>query len=144
MTPPLLRPAILLQLTQSELANHECVLELKDMKPTSFIVTTVNREEERTGHEDQLDMESLEEDVKFRLWHVLTTNSLPVQPEHMAANEEIRSPHFHVICLPETGERVTILIGSDRSDIIDKQLDKREGECDQSRAVKTPLGWPVY
>ena len=62
----------------------------------------------------------------------------------MAANEEIRSPHFHVICLPETGERVTILIGSDRSDIIDKQLDKREGECDQSRAVKTPLGWTVY
>ena len=53
-------------------------LELKDMKPTSFIVTTVNREEERTGHEDQLDMESLEGDVKFRLGHVLTTNSLPV------------------------------------------------------------------
>ena len=63
----------------------------------------------------------------------------------MAANEEIRSPLFHVICLPETGDkRITILIGSDRSDIIDKQLDKREGKCDQSRAVKTPLGWTVY
>ena len=121
-------------------------LELKDMKPTSFMMTTVNCEEERTGHEVQLNMESLEGDVKFRLEHVLTTNSLPVAPKHMATNEEIRRwPHFHDICLPETGDKkVTILIGSDRPDISDKQLDKREGECGQPCAVKTPLGWTVY
>ena len=64
----------------------------------------------------------------------------------MATNEEIRRwPHFHDICLPEPGDKkVTILIGSDRPDIIDKQLDKREGECSQTCAVKTPLGWTVY
>ena len=91
-------------------------------------------------------MESLEGDVKFRLEHVLTTNSLPVTPKHMATNEEISWwPHFHDICLPETGDKkVTILIGSDRPDIIDQQLDKREGECGQPCAVKTPLGWTVY
>ena len=89
-------------------------LELKDMKPTSFMMTTVNCKEERNGHEVQLNMESLEGDVKFRLEHVLTTNSLPVTPKHMATNEEIRRwPHFHDICLPETGDKkVTILIGS--------------------------------
>ena len=121
-------------------------LELKDMKPTSFMMTTVNCKEERTGHEVQLNMESLEGDVKFRLEHVLTTNSLPVTPKHMATNEEIRRrPHFHDICLPETGDKkVTILIGSDRPDIIDQQLDKREGGCGQPCAVKTPLGWTVY
>ena len=121
-------------------------LELKDMKPTSFMMTTVNCEEERTGHEVQLNMESLEGDVKFRLEHVLTTNSLPVTPKHMATNEDIRRwPHFHDICLPETGDKkVTILIGSDRPDIIDKQLDKREGECGQPCTVKTPLGWTMY
>ncbi|XP_068712838.1 uncharacterized protein [Montipora foliosa] len=64
----------------------------------------------------------------------------------MATNEEIRrGPHFHDICLPETGDKkVTILIGSDLPDIIDQQLDKREGECGQPCAVKTPLGWTVY
>ena len=121
-------------------------LELKDMKPNSFMMATVNCKEERTGHEVQLNMESLEGDVKFRLEHVLTTNSLPVTPKHMATNEEIRRwPHFHDICLPETGDKkVTILIGSDRPDIIGQQLDKREGECGQPCAVKTPLGWTVY
>jgi len=121
-------------------------LELKDMKLTSYMMTTVNCKEERTGHEVQLNMESLEGDVKFRLEHVLTTNSLPVTPKHMATNEEIRRwPHFHDICLPETGgNKVTILIGSDRPDIIDQQLDKREGECGQPCTVKTPLGWTVY
>ncbi|XP_015754718.1 PREDICTED: uncharacterized protein LOC107334301 [Acropora digitifera] len=91
-------------------------LELKDMKPTSYMMTTVNCKEERTGHEVQLNMESLEGDVKFRLEHVLTTNN----------------------------KKVTILIGSDRPDIIDQQLDKREGECGQPCAVKSPLGWTVY
>ena len=54
------------------------------------MMTTVNCKEERTGHEVQLNIESLEGDVKFRLEHVLTTNSLPVTPKHMATNEEIR------------------------------------------------------
>ena len=67
-------------------------------------------------------MESLEGDVKFRLEHVLTTNSLPVTSKHMASNEKIRRwPHFHDICLPETGDtKVTILTGIDRPDIIDR------------------------
>ena len=97
-------------------------------------------------HEVQLNIESLDGDVKFQLDHVLTTNSLPVTPRHVATNEEIRKwSHLDDISLPETGDKkVTILIGSDRPDIIDKQLDKREGEYGQPSAVKTPLGWTVY
>ena len=121
-------------------------LDLKDTKPTTFTMTTVNCEEKRTGHEVQLNMESLDGDVRFQLDHVLTTNSLPVTPRHMATNEEIRKwSHLDDVSLPETGDKkVTILIGSDRPDIIDKQLDKREGDYGQPSAVKTPLGWTVF
>ena len=64
----------------------------------------------------------------------------------MATNEEIRKrPHFDDISLPETGDKkVTILIGSDHPDIIDKQLDKKEGGCGKPSAVKTPFGWTVF
>jgi len=95
------------------------------MKPTNYTMTTVNFKEERTGHEVQLNMESLDGEVKFQLDHVLTTSSLPVTPRHMATNEEIRRwSHLDDINLPETGDKkVTILIGSDRPYIIDKQLD---------------------
>ena len=45
----------------------------------------------------------------------------------------------------ETGdEQVTILIGSDRPDIIDNYLDRKDGKKGQPCAVKTPLGWTVY
>ena len=36
------------------------------------------------------------------------------------------------------------MIGGESPDIIDKQLDKREGEHGVPIAVKTPLGWTVH
>ena len=42
-------------------------LDLKDMKPTCFTMATVNREDERTGHEVQLNVKSLEGDAEFKL-----------------------------------------------------------------------------
>ncbi|KAL9967098.1 hypothetical protein ACROYT_G025264 [Oculina patagonica] len=58
---------------------------------------------------------------------------------------DILSVDIPTVLLPETGDKkVTILIGSDRPDIIDKQLDKREGDYGQPSAVKTPLGWTVF
>ena len=76
----------------------------------------------------------------------MTTHSLPVSRRHIATNEDLRRwPHLDDISLPDTGDKkVTILIGGDRPDIIDKQLDKREGEHGEPIAVKTPLGWTVY
>ena len=64
----------------------------------------------------------------------------------MATNEEIRKwPHLDDISLPETWDkRVTILIGSDHPQIIDLQLAKREGECGQLSAVRTPFGRTVF
>ena len=55
---------------------------------------------------------------------------LPVKPRHMATKEEIRKwSHFNDISLSKIGDkRVTILIDSDHPEIIDLQLDKREGE----------------
>ena len=67
-------------------------LDLKDMKPiaTSFTMSAVNCEEERTCHEVQLNVKSLERDTEFKLSHLLTTESLPITPRHMATNEEVR------------------------------------------------------
>ena len=39
---------------------------------------------------------------------------------------------------------MTILIGSDRPDLIDGYLDRRDGRKGEPCAVKTPLGWTVY
>ena len=113
----------------------------KDMKPTSFTMTTANLEEERFGHEVQLNVESLDGDAKFQLTNVLTTHSLPVSRRHIATNEDLRRwPHLNDISLPDTEDKkVTILIGGDRPDIIDKELDKREGEHGEPIAVKHPL-----
>ena len=121
-------------------------LGTKDMKPTSFTMTTVNLEEERFGHEVQLNIESLDGDSKFQLTNVLTTRSLPVSRRHNAINEDLRRwPHLDDVSLPDTGgKKVTILIGGDRPDIINKHLDKREGEHGELIAVTTPLGWTVY
>lgn len=121
-------------------------LGVRDMKPTNYTMTTANCKERRSGHEVQLNVESLSGNAKFQLENVLTTDSIPVTPRHMATNEEVkRWPHLQDIILPETGDRkVTILIGSDRPDIIDNYLDRRDGERGQPAAVKTPLGWTVY
>ena len=55
------------------------------------MMATVNCEEKRTGHEVQLNIKSLEGDTEFKIDHVLTIESLPVTPRHMATNEDIRS-----------------------------------------------------
>ena len=39
---------------------------------------------------------------------------------------------------------MTILIGNDRPDLIDKQLDRKEGDQGEPVAVRTPLGWTVH
>ena len=119
-----------------------------DMKPISYTMTTTNCAdgELRHDHEVQLEIESLEGDAKFRLENVLTTRNLPVSARQMATNEDIkRWPHLCEVSLPETGDKkVTILIGNDRPDLIDKQLDRKEGDQGEPVAVRTPLGWTVH
>ena len=63
------------------------------MKPISYTMTTANcvDGELRHGHEVQLEIESLEEDAKFRLENVLTTSNLPISERQMATNEDIKS-----------------------------------------------------
>ena len=39
---------------------------------------------------------------------------------------------------------MTILIGSDRPDLIEKQLDRREGDQGEPIAVKILLGWTIH
>lgn len=87
-------------------------LGLKDIRPTSFTMTTANHEEERSGYEVQLNIDSLERDAKFQIVNVLTTPNLPVTRRHVATEEDLRRwPHFYdVTSLPDTGDgRVTIL-----------------------------------
>ena len=121
-------------------------LGVEEMKPTNYTMITANSEEQRSGYKVQLSIESLQGDVKFDLNDVLTTSSLPVTLQHMPSYEDLRRwPHLSDVDLPEAKEgEVSILIGADRPDIIEKQLDKREGESGEPVAVRTPLGWTVF
>ena len=121
-------------------------LGLKDIRSTSFTMTTANLAEERSGYEVQLNIESLEGDAKFQISNFLTTPNLPITRQHVGTEEDLRRwPHFYDVSLPDTGDgRVTILIGSERRDIIDKQLDKRQGQHGEPITIKTLLGWTVY
>ena len=119
-------------------------LGLKDIRPTSFTMTTTNHEKERSGYEVQLNIELLEGDAKFQISYVLTTPNLPVTRRHVATEEDLRRwLYFSDDSLPDTGDgRVTILIGRHCPAIIDKQLDKREGQHAEPIVIKTPLGGP--
>ena len=110
-------------------------LGLKDIRPTSFTMMTANHEKERSGYEVQLNIESLEGDVKFQISYVLTTPNLPVTRRHVATEEDLRRwLNFYDDSLPDTGDgRVTILIGRDCPDIIDK----REGQHGEPIVIKT-------
>lgn len=121
-------------------------LEINDPRPTSYVMTTVDCEEQKAGYSVELNVESLTGDTKFCLENVLTTQSLPVTPKHVASNDELRRwSHLSDVVLPEIEKKnVAILIGSDRPDIIDIAHEKRVGSKGEPFAVKTPLGWTVY
>ena len=121
-------------------------LGVEDAKPVEYMMTTVNSQQQKTGYEVRLSVESIVGGDKFQLDGVLTTDNLPVTLRHVATNNEVQKwPHLQDIVLPETGDKqVTILIGSDRPDIIDNYIDRRAGERGEPCAAKTPLGWTVY
>ena len=98
--------------------------------------------EKTSGLEVQLNIESLTGEANCQLDHVLTTNSLPVTTKHSATKNDVKKwPHLIGVDLPEIdSKKVTILIGSDRSNIIDIELDKRMGKNGQPFAVKTSFG----
>ena len=74
------------------------------------------------------------------------TERLPIGEKHFANNREIRKwPYLDGIEPPEVDEcKVSILIGSDRPDIIENNSEIRRGIKGQPYAVNTPLGWTVY
>ena len=122
-------------------------LGIEEMKLTNYTMITDNSEEQRSGYKVQLSMESLQGDVKFDLNDVVTTGSLPVTLQHMPSYEDLqRRPHLSDVDLPEAREgEVPILMGADRPDIIEKQLDKREGQtCSSKVTVRVDRLWPHW
>ena len=117
-----------------------------ECEPTDFTLSTVNYEGKERGHQARLDIEALDGKTKFTLDRVLTMESLPIGERHFANNRELTKwPHLDGVSLPEIeGHRVSILIGSDRPDIIDDNSEIRRGARGQPYAVNTPLGWTVY
>ena len=110
-------------------------------------MTTVNREQDKVGYEAHLNIGSISDSSeKFVFENLLTTDSLPVTPKHMAENDELHEwQHLRGLVLPKIEDKhVTILIGNDHPDIIDSCLDRRVGKKGEPRAVKTSLGWTVY
>ena len=94
-----------------------------DAKPAKYMMTTVNREQEKVGYEVHLNIGS----EKFVLENVPTTDSLKGTQKHVAGNEELHEwQHLRNLVLPKIEDKhVAILIGNDRPDIIDSCLDKR-------------------
>ena len=100
----------------------------------------------RHGHEVQLDIESLDGDTKFQLDNVLNTRNHLLSSQQIATNEDFkRWSYLRQLRLPETGHNrlIIILIGSDRPDQIDEQLERKEGDQGENFAVSTPLGWTI-
>ena len=120
-------------------------LSIEDVNPVNYTMTTVNCEQQKTGYDVKLNVRSVSGSERVELKNVLTTDSLPVTPRHIATNEELKEwPHLQDVVLPETRDkRVTILIGSDRPDLIDCYLDRQDGRKGEPCAFKTPLEWTV-
>ena len=119
---------------------------IENVKPVKYTMTTVNREQEKVGYEVHLNIGSISDGEEFVLENVLTTDSLPVTPKHIAESKELEEwEHLRDLVLPKIEDKqVTILIGNDRPDIIDSCLDRRVGKKGEPCAVKTSLGWTVY
>ena len=117
-----------------------------ESEPADFTLSTVNYERKERGQRARLNIEALDGRKKFTLDQVLTMESLPIGERHFASNRELRKwPHLEGLSLPEIEEhRVSILIGSDRPDIIDESSEIRRGARGQPYAVNTRLGWTVY
>ena len=101
----------------------------------------------RHGHEVQLDIESLDGDTKFWLDNVLNTRNHLLSSRQIATNEDFKWwSYLRELSLPETGDNrvIIILIGSDRPDQIDEQLERKERDQGEHFAVRTPLGWTIY
>ena len=113
-----------------------------EKESTDFRLTTVNHEGKEYGRRASLKIEALDGKTKFTLDQVLTTERLPIGEKHFTNNRELRKwPHLDGIYLPQVDERkVSILIGSNRPDIIDNNSEIRRRTKGQSYAVNTPLG----
>ena len=113
-----------------------------ESESTDFRLTTVNHEGKEYGRRASLKIEALDGKTKFTLDQVLTTERLPIGEKHFTNNRELRKwPHLDGIYLPQVDERkVSILIGSNRPDIIDNNSEIRRRTQGQSYAVNTPLG----
>ena len=113
-----------------------------ESESTDFRLTTVNHAGKEYGRRASLKIEALDGKTKFTLDQVLTTERLPIGEKHFTNNRELRKwPHLDGIYLPQVDERkVSILIGSNRPDIIDNNSEIRRRTKGQSYAVNTPLG----
>ena len=113
-----------------------------ESESTDFRLTTVNHEGKEYGRRASLKIEALDGKTKFTLDQVLTTERLPIGEKHFTNNRELRKwPHLDGIYFPQVDERkVSILIGSNRPDIIDNNSEIRRRTKGQSYAVNTPLG----
>ncbi|CAB3984661.1 Hypothetical predicted protein [Paramuricea clavata] len=110
-----------------------------------YTMVTMNDRRVKQGHRVCLQISSLDGDTDFELNNVLTTDRLSVTTKHFATEEQVNKwSHLNGIHLPQIEDkRVKILIGMDRPDVIENDIEKRKGRRGEPYAVKTPLGWTV-
>ena len=108
-----------------------------------YTMVMMNDRHVKQGHRVCLQISSLDVETDFELDNVLTTDRLSVTTKHFATEGQVNKwPHLNGIHLPQIEDkRVKILIGMDRPDVIENDIEKRKGRMGEPNAVKTPLGW---
>ena len=114
-------------------------------KEVNYTMITMSDTQLRKGRLVNLQVSSLDGDSMFEFDNVLTTDRLSITTKHLATEEQISSwPHLKGIHLPQINDRrVKLLIGMDRPDVIENDVEKRRGRTGEPYAVRTPLGWTV-
>lgn len=114
-------------------------------KSADYEIQTIAGSKQVSGKEVSLTLDSVEGHNRFLLHKVLTTDSIPVDESNLISKSELSNwPHLqglHLHHIP-SGE-VTMLIGLDHPEIVERHSEIRRGKGDGPIAVRTPFGWTV-
>ena len=116
-----------------------------DSGQVDFRLHTITGENDVTGKEVTLNIGSIDGRTQFRLKNVLTTETIPVDDDNLAHSSELKLwPHLSDLKLHSVPHgKVTMLIGLDHPEIVERQLAVRRGKTGGPLGIKTPLGWTV-
>ena len=116
-----------------------------DSAKVDFRMHTISGECDASGKEISLNISSVDGKTHFRMNNVLTTETIPVDEDNLVHPSDLESwshlSDLNIHSVPHG--KITMLIGLDHPEIIERQLTVRRGKTGDPMAIKTPLGWTV-